>query len=212
MTDNTETMNDILSRMPQTQDHLTREQFEARLAGRKEAGRVIDIETCELGRWYVWMGDPYDAYDVPPEMQVAEPTATYARPQATAGSVRQTCRARSARRCTTASSAGKDCIRPHVACIRFGSSTPVTTSVVGRVTAKRRHRMRPSNGSRSTIRHWPEWQSAKSGRGSKRSGSGSRLTTANGPRRSDRGSIIVSNRATRRADMADFRRQSSLLT
>ena len=71
MTDNTETMNDILSRMPQTQDQLTREQIEAWLAGREEAGRVIDIETCELGRWYAWEGDPYDAYDVPPEMQTA---------------------------------------------------------------------------------------------------------------------------------------------
>ena len=44
--------------MPFTSDQLTREQFEAWLASRKEAGRVIDIETCELlgGRLHC---DPY---------------------------------------------------------------------------------------------------------------------------------------------------------
>jgi hypothetical protein len=62
--DNTETMNDILSRMPWTRDQLTHAQFEAWLANRKEAGRVIDIETCELGRWHAYDCDPYGARPV----------------------------------------------------------------------------------------------------------------------------------------------------
>jgi hypothetical protein len=67
MTDiaNTETMND----MPWTRDQLTREQFDAWLASRKEAGRVIDIETCELGKWAAYDCDVYGALDLPPEMR-----------------------------------------------------------------------------------------------------------------------------------------------
>ena len=61
MMDNIETMNDILSRMPWTRDQLTRAQFDAWLASRKEAGRIIDIETCELGRWHAYDCDPYGA-------------------------------------------------------------------------------------------------------------------------------------------------------
>ena len=61
MMDDTETMNDILSRMPWTRDQLTRAQFDAWLASRKEAGRVINIETCELGRWQAYDCDPYGA-------------------------------------------------------------------------------------------------------------------------------------------------------
>ena len=69
-TDNTETMNDILSRMPWTRDQLTRAQLDAWLASRKEAGRVIDIQTCELGRWKAYDCDPYGARpDLPEEMQ-----------------------------------------------------------------------------------------------------------------------------------------------
>ena len=67
--DNTKITNDILSRMPWTRDQLTREQFDAWLASRKEAGRVIDIETCELGRWYAYDCDVHGARDLPPEMQ-----------------------------------------------------------------------------------------------------------------------------------------------
>ena len=70
MMDDTETMNDILSRMPWTRDQLTRAQFDAWLASRKEAGRVIDIETCELGRWQAYDCDPYGARpSLPDEMK-----------------------------------------------------------------------------------------------------------------------------------------------
>jgi hypothetical protein len=54
-------IDDVLSRMPWTRDQLTREQFDAWLASRKEAGRVIDIETCELGWWGCCLNDPYEA-------------------------------------------------------------------------------------------------------------------------------------------------------
>lgn len=52
---------DVLSQMPWTSDQLTREQFDAWLASRKEAGRGIDIETCELGCWGCYLNDPYGA-------------------------------------------------------------------------------------------------------------------------------------------------------
>ena len=67
MVDNTEAMNDILSRMPWTRDQLTRAQFDAWLASRTEAGRVIDIETCELGRWQAYDCDPYGAKSILPD-------------------------------------------------------------------------------------------------------------------------------------------------
>jgi hypothetical protein len=37
------------------------------LASRKEAGRVIDIETCELDLRYVQTMDPYGVRDLPPQ-------------------------------------------------------------------------------------------------------------------------------------------------
>jgi hypothetical protein len=42
--------------MPWTQDQFTQEEIQRWLASRKEAGRSIDIETCEIGCW----GHPYD--------------------------------------------------------------------------------------------------------------------------------------------------------
>ena len=61
MTNNTNPgmMNDIVSEdMPFTSAQVTREQFEAWLASRKEAGRVIDIDTCEILRRGAYDWDP----------------------------------------------------------------------------------------------------------------------------------------------------------
>ena len=58
-----------MQRMPWTRDCLTREQFDAWLVSRKEAGRGIDIETCELGRWKAYDCDVYGARELPREMQ-----------------------------------------------------------------------------------------------------------------------------------------------
>ena len=70
MTDDTETLSDLLARMPWTRDQLTRVQFDAWLASRREAGRVIDIETCEIGRWQAYECDPYGARSIlPAEMK-----------------------------------------------------------------------------------------------------------------------------------------------
>ena len=45
--------------MPWSHDEMTLDQFEAWVASRQEAGRSIAIETCELGRWFVFDSDPY---------------------------------------------------------------------------------------------------------------------------------------------------------
>ena len=51
MTDNTKTNNT-----------KTREAHDAYVANRKEAGRVIDIETCEIAMFYCNYFDPYGTY------------------------------------------------------------------------------------------------------------------------------------------------------
>jgi hypothetical protein len=38
---------------------MTRDELRGWLASRRAAGAAIDIETCELGRWYVQILDPY---------------------------------------------------------------------------------------------------------------------------------------------------------
>jgi hypothetical protein len=46
-----------------TEDEL-RQWFESR----KEAGRTINIDSCEIGHWYAYDADPYDANpDLPEE-------------------------------------------------------------------------------------------------------------------------------------------------
>ena len=40
----------------------TREAHDAYVANRKEAGRVIDIETCEIAMLYCNYFDPYETY------------------------------------------------------------------------------------------------------------------------------------------------------
>jgi hypothetical protein len=45
--------------MPWTRDEVTDEQLRKWLISRKEAGRAINIETCELGRWPANDMDPY---------------------------------------------------------------------------------------------------------------------------------------------------------
>jgi hypothetical protein len=45
--------------LPWTSADLSTEEFKQWVASRKEAGRVINIETCELGRWHAHDCDPY---------------------------------------------------------------------------------------------------------------------------------------------------------
>jgi hypothetical protein len=47
--------------LPWTREDLTLEEFRRWVATREEAGLKIDIETCELGRWYAYDCDPYGA-------------------------------------------------------------------------------------------------------------------------------------------------------
>jgi hypothetical protein len=44
--------------LPWTSADLSTEEFKQWVASRKEAGRVINIETCELGRWHAHDCDP----------------------------------------------------------------------------------------------------------------------------------------------------------
>jgi hypothetical protein len=53
-----------------TDTKKTREAHEAYVANRREAGRVIDIETCNYGIFYTELFDPYLTYpwdDDPPD-------------------------------------------------------------------------------------------------------------------------------------------------
>src|SRR5262249_41387439 len=45
--------------MPWTRDQLSDDELRQWLASRKEAGRLIDVETCETGGWYVNELDEY---------------------------------------------------------------------------------------------------------------------------------------------------------
>ena len=59
---------DRTTALPWTRDQLTPEEFRLWVASREEAGREIDIETCELGSWYTLDFDPYGADpDLPEE-------------------------------------------------------------------------------------------------------------------------------------------------
>lgn len=61
--------NDEMQRMPWTNDLMTEDELQRWVADRKEAGRIIDIETCELGSWKAYDCDPYGVRDLPPEMR-----------------------------------------------------------------------------------------------------------------------------------------------
>jgi hypothetical protein len=54
--------------MPWTADRMTDEELRQWLASRKDAGRVIDIETCEIGHWYHNMNDEYGIRDLLDEL------------------------------------------------------------------------------------------------------------------------------------------------
>jgi hypothetical protein len=60
---------DALQRMPWTRHLMTKDEQQRWISSRKEAGRAIDIETCELGRWHQYDCDVYGVHDLPPEMQ-----------------------------------------------------------------------------------------------------------------------------------------------
>ena len=60
---------DVLQRMPWTRHLMTNEELSDWIASREAAGRAIDIETCELGRWAAYEADPYGICDLSPEMR-----------------------------------------------------------------------------------------------------------------------------------------------
>jgi len=45
--------------MPWTRDELTDDELRQWLASREEAGKQIDLETCEIGWWHVNLSDDY---------------------------------------------------------------------------------------------------------------------------------------------------------
>ena len=49
--------------MPWSSDKLSDDELRQWLASRKDAGQVIDIESCELDWWYAKMLDPYGIYE-----------------------------------------------------------------------------------------------------------------------------------------------------
>ena len=67
----TKTMtDDEMQRMPWTRGLMNKEELQQWFASRIEAGRAIDIETCELGCWAAYDFDPYGVDpDLPEEMQ-----------------------------------------------------------------------------------------------------------------------------------------------
>jgi hypothetical protein len=59
-----------MHRMPWTRDLRTKEGLHQWVASREEAGRVIDVQNCELGHWYAYDADPYGVNpELPEEMQ-----------------------------------------------------------------------------------------------------------------------------------------------
>jgi hypothetical protein len=62
---------DKITALPWTRDQLTPQEYRQWVASRKEAGREIDIETCEVDAWYAIDFDPYGADpDLPIEYQI----------------------------------------------------------------------------------------------------------------------------------------------
>jgi hypothetical protein len=50
---------DVLHAMPWTRNQMTDDELRQWRDSRKEAGRAIDIETCEIGQWHVNEVDEY---------------------------------------------------------------------------------------------------------------------------------------------------------
>src|SRR6516162_2349942 len=64
------TINEKLHYLPWGGGEMTLADYQQWVAGRKEAGRKIDIETCELGCWAAYDADPYNARpDLPEQMR-----------------------------------------------------------------------------------------------------------------------------------------------
>lgn len=86
-----------------SEDRMTKEEF---LANRKAAGRVIDVETCDIAEWWVPTMDPYGVEpDLPDEMrQIGR--LTFVQSAESDGPVCQyDCRRTSAARCAPVSNA-----------------------------------------------------------------------------------------------------------
>jgi hypothetical protein len=61
---------DKIHAMPWTRHLMTKEELAEWVASRTVAGRAIDIETCELGRWGAYDLDPYGVDpDLPEELR-----------------------------------------------------------------------------------------------------------------------------------------------
>ena len=56
------TERDTMTDTMMTDNTKTREAHYAYMANRKEAGRVIDIETCEMASWHLNYFDPYATF------------------------------------------------------------------------------------------------------------------------------------------------------
>lgn len=105
-----------------TNNTKTREAHDAYVANRKEAGRVIDIETCEMACWRTNYFDPHltEPWDDPPLMlilictnnagRIIQNVGLFAVKKVVAGSFRVICRKRSGKRCSVGSSASKSCM------------------------------------------------------------------------------------------------------
>ena len=85
------------------EDRKMKEEF---LANRKAAGRVIDVETCEIAQWWVQILDPYGVEpDLPDEMQCVGRTPSSDPLKAMVGCLCTICRRTRPARCTAASNA-----------------------------------------------------------------------------------------------------------
>jgi hypothetical protein len=50
---------DRMANLPWTNGDLSLEEFKAWVASRAEAGKAVDIETCDLGDWHTYVIDSY---------------------------------------------------------------------------------------------------------------------------------------------------------
>jgi hypothetical protein len=98
---------DKLTALPWTRDQITPQEFRQWVASRKEAGREIDIETCEFAVWYALDFDPYDADpDLPEVWQQSIGKNQFVRPPGAAdGFTNMTYRTLPSAPCTSASTA-----------------------------------------------------------------------------------------------------------
>ena len=113
--------------MPWTREDMTPVQLQQWIASREEAGRLIDIETCELGRWAAYDCDPYGVKPNLPEQMRQIGTNRFVRSPESRGWVGKAfCRRPPWRPCTTPSTAnGRN------TCVRIPMILPMCVREVG---------------------------------------------------------------------------------